>query len=114
MGKRGAFTLKDLLNDMAPYLGITGWAAISPNYFSANSAVSKICFIGVLRKVGCTVTHLPKEGVDGFSATCCGIPGKGKLSVRAGDTLQFTIPNNNATGGSDLVITMTASGNKII
>lgn len=114
VGKKGKFTLKDLLNDVAPYLGIVGWTSISPDYFPANSDVSKICFTGVIRKVGCTVTHLPKDGVGGFSATCCGVPGKGKLSVRAGDTLQFVLPNNNATGGSDLVITMTVMDNKII
>lgn len=106
VGKKGKFTLKALLNDLAPYLGITGWASVSPDYFPENSNVSKICFVGVIRKAGCTVTHLPKEGVDGFSATCSGIPGKGKLSVRAGDTLQFQLPNTSPTGGADLVVTL--------
>lgn len=96
VGKRGKFLLKDLVNELIPFMDETGsLAMVVPTYFTTNGAES-IELTGVFGPRGCTVNKIPRNEFvkvvrDGAEAT------KGKITVSSG-TLTVRIADAAGTG----------------
>ena len=96
VGKKGKFLLKDLVNELIPFMDETGsLAMVVPTYFTTNGAES-IELVGVFGTRGCTVNKIPKNDFvtvvrDGAQAT------KNKITVSSG-TLTVRIADATGTG----------------
>lgn len=96
VGKRGKFLLKDLVNELIPFMDETGsLAMVVPTYFTTNGAES-IELTGVFGPRGCTVNKIPRNEFvkvvrDGAEAT------KSKITVSSG-TLTVRIADAAGTG----------------
>lgn len=96
VGKKGKFLLKDLVNELIPFMDETGnLAMVVPTYFTANGADS-LEMIGVFGPRGCTINKIPKNEyvkVVRDGAECQ----KGKATVSSG-TLTVRIADATGTG----------------
>lgn len=96
VGKRGKFLLKDLVNELIPFMDETGsLAMVVPTYFTTNGAES-IELTGVFGPRGCTVNKIPRNEFvkvvrDGAEAT------RSKITVSSG-TLTVRIADAAGTG----------------
>lgn len=91
VGKKGKFLLKDLVNELIPFLDETGsLAMVVPTYFTTNGAES-IELTGVFGPRGCTVNKIPRNEFvkvvrDGAEATRSSVTvSSGTLTVRIAD-----------------------------
>jgi hypothetical protein len=95
-GKKGKCLLKDLMNDLVPYMNDPeSMSLILPGYFSGTGA-EKIELLGVIRKRGCNVANIPKMGKVQVAVN--GVPVKNKASVNGG-TITFIIEQGDGMGG---------------
>jgi hypothetical protein len=95
-GKKGKCLLKDLMNDLVPYMNDPeSMSLILPGYFSGTGA-EKVELLGVIRKRGCNVANIPKMGKVQVAVN--GVPVKNKASVNGG-TITFIIEQGDGMGG---------------
>lgn len=96
VGKKGKFLLKDLINELIPFMDETGsLAMVVPTYFTTNGAES-IEMVGVFGPRGCTVNKIPKNEYvkvirDGAECT------KGSVTLSSG-TLTVRVADASGTG----------------
>lgn len=96
VGKRGKFLLKDLINELVPFMDETGsLAMVIPDYFSGTGA-ENIELVGVFGPRGCTVNKIPKN--EFVKVVCNGAEcAKNKATLSSG-TLTVRIAKSDGTG----------------